>query len=98
MSSGKWRPFCLGLNVLTSDDKCDDGEKTNVTHFDKLCVCVYVCVYVRPTSEKRGRSNYQNWGRQNSGMSENGGGKLCNAKCVISSNSWIQMSINIWIN
>ena len=46
MSSGKWRPFCLGLNVLTSDDKCDDGEKTNVTHFDKLCVCVYVCVCV----------------------------------------------------
>ena len=39
MSSGKWRPFCLGLNVLSQDQPLqmeDSPEKENNSYLKQL--------------------------------------------------------------
>ena len=44
MSSGKWRPSCLGLNVLTYDMECltRDCWRSLLTAPVCLCSCVWI--------------------------------------------------------
>ena len=48
MSSGKWRPFCLGLNVLNTDDKLQWNFNRNLNFFLKKIHFKMACVLCRP--------------------------------------------------
>ena len=48
LSSGKWRPFCLGLNVLTNEGRCH--------------ICSIFIHWLRPYLVRwRGKQGAQNW-------------------------------------
>ena len=41
LSAGKWRPFFLGLDVLSRYYYFNHGELLDGTHHDQLCICIW---------------------------------------------------------
>ena len=43
MSSGKWRPFCRGLNVLIAIDGCHETRQiTDFTYSEYYGICIWL--------------------------------------------------------